>query len=353
LRPYEKKKLQRMKRQKANAVNRAHARVILLSRGGLGNRAIAARVGCTPQWVRALIHRFNDRGLDGICWYPWMHADGRPRRFRADVVEQVAAIALSPPKALIGMTCWSLTKLRDYLVAQGVVASISPQWLGVLLHRAGVRWRHTKTWKESTDPDFRAKYRRIRRLYQRRPAGGRRLCVDEFGPLNLLPRHGRCLAGRGKRVERHRATYHRTGGVRHLLAAYDLETDRLFGIFRKRKTAAQWLQLLKWLRARYPGGQRLHIVMDNASAHLTGAVLGYVWGHNIRLYLTPTNASWLNRIEGQFTALKEFALNNSDYRTHEEQIVAILTYLDWRNRRRGVSLQDWKEYKRQQTAAAA
>jgi len=54
----------------------------------------------------------------------------------------------------------------------------------------------------------------------------------------------------------------------------------------------------------------------------------------------------------QFTAVKEFALNNSDYRSHEEQIEAILRYLDWRNRRRGISLADWVEYKRQQAIPA-
>jgi hypothetical protein len=74
--------------------------------------------------------------------------------------------------------------------------------------------------------------------------------------------------------------------------------------------------------------------------------------HPIRFYVTPTQASWLNRIESQFTALKEFALNNSDFRSHEEQIEAILRYLDWRNRKRGISLADWQEYKRQQARPA-
>ena len=351
LRPHEQKKLHRLKRQRSNAVNHRHARILLLSRGGCRNRDIAALVDYSPQWVRTIIHRFNAKGLAGITWYPWMHASTKAGRFAADVLEQIADIALSSPKALIGMTRWSLTKLRDYLVEQKVVCAISPQWLGILLHRAGVRGRRTKTWKESTDPHFRPKYKRIRRLYQKRPANGRRLCVDEFGPLNLLPRHGVCFAGRGRRVQRHRATYNRKGGVRHLLAAYDLETDRLFGLFRRSKTWVQFLEFLKWLRRRYPAGQVLYVVMDNYGPHLKEEVLVWAWTHNMRLYLTPTNASWLNRIECQFTALKEFALNNSDYRSHEEQILAILSYLDWRNRKRGISVQDWKEYQRQQVAS--
>ena len=55
LKPYEKHKLKRMKRQLTNSVNRQdglrhclHARIILLSRGGLNNRQIASHCGCPP-----------------------------------------------------------------------------------------------------------------------------------------------------------------------------------------------------------------------------------------------------------------------------------------------------------------
>ena len=346
LRPHEQRKLHRLKRQRGNAVNARHARIVLLSRGGLRNRDIAARVDCSPQWVRRVIHRFNDDGLDGITWYPWMQAPGGPRRFTAEVAERIAEVALCSSVGLIGMTRWSLAKLRAYLVEQKVVARISLEWLRTLLRRQDVRWRRTKTWKESHDPDFAAKYRAIRRLYRRRPGGGRRICVDEFGPLNLQPRHGTCLKGPGRRVQRHRATYNRKGGVRHFLAAYDLETDRLVGVFRKRKTWVEFLGFLKWLRYRYPSGQVLHVVLDNYSPHLKEEVAVWAFGHNVRFYFTPSQTSWLNRIESQFTALKEFALNNSDYRSHQEQIEAILRYLDWRNRKRAISLTDWKEYRR-------
>jgi len=44
LRPYEQRKLHRLKRQKANGVNSRHARLILLARDGLRNRDIATRL---------------------------------------------------------------------------------------------------------------------------------------------------------------------------------------------------------------------------------------------------------------------------------------------------------------------
>jgi len=135
LRPYEAQKLKSMKRQKTNSVNCLHARTILLSRSGCTNRQIAEQCGCTPTWVRKIIHRFNQGGIDAICWYPYYCARAGPRKFFADLVEQICEVALSPPKRLIGMSVWSLEKLREYLISQKIVPSISLEWLRQLLRR--------------------------------------------------------------------------------------------------------------------------------------------------------------------------------------------------------------------------
>jgi transposase len=350
LRPWEGKKLHAMKRQLSNAVNSRHARVILLSRGGVANRQIAERCGCSPAWVRQIIHRFNDGGIDAVTWYPYYCHRSGPRKFMAGVTEQIAEVALSPPKQLIGMSVWSLPKLRDYLVAQEVVASISVERLRQILNDRKVRWRHTKTWKDSTDPDFWAKYRRVRRLHARRPPGGRRVSVDELGPLNLLPRHGRHWARTGH-VDRLRATYTRTGGVRHMYGAYDLERDELVGTFVAEKNGTTFLAFLKRLRGRYRSTEALHVVLDNAGYHLKAEVLAYAAAHRIVLYFTPTGASWLNRIECHFAALRKFCLDNTDYRTHEDLQAAIESYLAWRNGTREISVTNWKLYCRQHKKA--
>ncbi len=345
LRPWEGHKLKRMKRQLSNAVNSRHARIILLSRGDFINREIGERCGCTATWVRKIIHRFNQGGIDAIMWYPYYCGYAGPKNFLAQVTEQICQVALSPPKELIGMSVWSLPKLREYLLDQKIIASISLEWLRQVLRRNKVKWRHTKSWKDSTDPQFWPKYRRLRRLYARRPKGGRRICIDEFGPLNLLPRHGKHYARTGH-VNRLRATYSRKHGVRHMFGAYDLERDTLVGKFAKRKNWTTFLPFLKWLRRCYRSKEVLHIVLDNASFHLKAEVLLYAATHKIKFYWTPTAASWLNRIESHFTALKKFTLDNTDYRSHEELQTAIEQYLAWRNRAREISLKNWKSYRR-------
>lgn len=153
--------------------------------------------------------------------------------------------------------------------------------------------------------------------------------------------------GTGRHVARVRATYRRTAGIRHFLAFYDLETDRLYGRFTEHKKARDILSFLRWVRSRYPREQKLHVVMDNYGAHITAAVMAWAKTHKVRFYLTPTNGSWLNRIESQFTALKKFALQPSDYHSHEEQQAAIESYLTWRNRSRDLSITAWNDYQAQ------
>ena len=304
--PPERKKLHRMKRQRLNSVESSHARVILFSCGGVCNQEIAARIGYTIQWVRKLIHRFNREGLAAVRWKPESHTHGSTK-FDDGIVQQITDIALCD-----------------------------------LLKRCDVRLRRTKTWKQSNDPLFWEKYRRIQRLYRRRPKNGRRICIDEVGPLNLQPRGGNCYTKPGvKDVERHRATFHRYGGVRHFLGVYDLETGKLEGKFYDRKRSSEFLDFLKWVRRRFRSSGTLHVVLDNYGTHLNTEVLRWAQAHRIEFYFTPSNASWLNRIECHFTGLKKFALENSDYTSHAELESAIRSYLDWHNGNRELALKAW------------
>ena len=99
------------------------------------------------------------------------------------------------------------------------------------------------------------------------------VCVDEFGPLNLQPhpgRQGTLAAGGGLTPRRRRrATYTRPHGVRHLLAAYDLSRDKLYGHTKPRKRRSEFLVFLRYLRTLYPPRVRLGLVLDNDSPHLS------------------------------------------------------------------------------------
>ena len=204
-----------------------------------------------------------------------------------------------------------------------------------------------KTWKQSSDPAFEAK-NRILHLYGLMDGTTDGLdgdpdvviCVDEFGPLNLQPHPGRqwtLAAGGGPTPRRRRrATYTRPHGVRHLLAAYDLSRDKLYGHLKPRKRRGEFLVFLRYLRTLYPPGVRLGLVLDNYSPHLSTRddprIGQWAAANNVELAYVPTNASWLNRIEAQFTALRYFTLDGTDHPSHGQQASMIRRYIAWRNR---------------------
>jgi transposase len=80
---------------------------------------------------------------------------------------------------------------------------------------------------------------------------------------------------------------------------------------------------------------RIAIVCDNHFPHLSTRVDQRVgdWAaaNNVEVTYTPTNSSWLNRIEAQFTALRYFALDGTDHHSHKEHGSMIRRYI-WRNR---------------------
>jgi len=112
--------------------------------------------------------------------------------------------------------------------------------------------------------------------------------------------------------------------------------DRLYGHVKTTKNRTKFLEFCRYLRSLYPPEVRIAIVMDNYSPHLSTKkdtrVGEWAEANNLELAYVPTNASFLNRIECHFTALRYFALNGTDHRSHDEQNSMIRRYIAWRNR---------------------
>ena len=335
-----------VRRGKGSVVTWRRAQMVLLSAQAMDVPAIAKVAFTSEDRVREVIHNFNLDGFDSL--YP-RYAGGRPPTFTLPQRQQIKKIALSrPTDHKLPFSTWSLAKLADFLVAEGVVDDISHEGLRSVLREEGVSFQALKTFKVSNDPDFEAKKNRVLELYAiadgtAEPEDGDPtviFCMDEFGPLNLQPHPGKQWATRGGGAptprRRRRATYTRPNGVRHLLAGYDLSTDRLYGHVKTTKGRTQFLEFCRYLRTLHPPEVRIAIVLDNFSPHLStnkdDRVGVWAAANNVELAYVPFYASWLNRIEAQFTALRYFALDGTDHPTHRAQASMIRRYIAWRNR---------------------
>jgi transposase len=139
------------------------ARMIILSWEGLRTAMIAAKLRCHPQTVRERIHRFNAQGMDGLGDRP-----GAGRKPRLTELERSKIIALTrtePPGRLVRggggeleafdekrEAHWTLNALMAAARDRGIVVGRSQ--IRRILLREGVRWRNTRPWSQSEDPQF-------------------------------------------------------------------------------------------------------------------------------------------------------------------------------------------------------
>jgi transposase len=172
----------------------------------------------------------------------------------------------------------------------------------------------------------------VKQCYAAAEKGSRQVvCFDEFDPLEIRPHHGVDWA-RQKKVRRLPATYTRHQGVNYFFGAYDVNRDHLWGRSYGHQTQEEVLDFYQAIRRRYPSDRHLYIVLDNRRAHTTPMLLDWLAKNNMTLVPTPTYASYLNRIECQFTPIRKFALSGRYFANHDEQNTAIQDYVHYRNR---------------------
>lgn len=131
-------------------------RLIALVYNGVSVRAAARHLTCAKETAYRWIEEFNRVGFryfDRIS-----NPAGRPSRFSVQQLKLLYRIAKKRPTDVgLPFTQWSMTKLHAYLMKQRHFPMVSPEWLRRQLHRAKISWQRTKTWKQSHDPQFKAK----------------------------------------------------------------------------------------------------------------------------------------------------------------------------------------------------
>ena len=141
---------------------------------------LAQRLGCHPKTVYKWLHRFNEaHGIGGLADLP---RPGVPRRLTETERGRIIALARSQPPGRLwqggeGLEApadpeapahWTLDALAATAQAEGIGVGRSQVRRILLAER--VRWRRTRSWATSTDPDFAPKSPRHRPLHH--PARG-------------------------------------------------------------------------------------------------------------------------------------------------------------------------------------
>ena len=272
------------------------AKIILQLSEGMTPTEVAAAHRTSPKTVHRWRNRYEAEGIDGLLERP---RSGRPTVIDKKTVDRV--MFLTTKRIPEESTHWSIELMAQY-------AGVTPWQVRQIWKAADLRPHRLKTFKISNDPAFADKVVDIVGLYMNPPDNAVVLSVDEKTQIQALDRTQPGLPLNPSRIGSRTHDYKRNGTAA-LYAAFNTLTGKVIGKVTDKTNGKEFLSFLKLLNRRVRAGQKLHIILDNLSAHKTPAVREWLEANpRIHLHFTPTSSSWLNAVEGWFAQLERRAL---------------------------------------------
>jgi hypothetical protein len=99
------------------------------------------------------LKRFNASGFTTFE-RPTNPRGGEPILLAAHLRALIDVALSSPTERGLPFAVWSVAKLKEYCVAQGLMPAVTDEWVRRLLHRKGLTPQRVRTWKTSSDPAF-------------------------------------------------------------------------------------------------------------------------------------------------------------------------------------------------------
>ena len=269
------------------------ARLVLLASDGVGNQAIADRVGTSRPTVNLWRGRYAQRGIAGLSDQP---RPGRPR---------------SVDRAALG-------------IEHSTVAAIWAEY--------GVKPWKAETFKFSTDPQLAGKVTDVVGLYLNPPENAIVLCIDEKSQIQALDRTQKLLPMQIGHPEQRTHDYRRHGTAT-LFAALEIATGKVTGLTKNRHRHQEFLVFLKHVARAYPDAE-LHLVMDNYATHKHARVKEWLADNpRIHVHFTPTSGSWLNLVEVWFGIIERQAIHRGTFSSVRDLMTKIRAFITgWNDR---------------------
>jgi len=325
------------------------ASILLDSLSGQSDEAIARRHHVSRGTVVLCIRKCLRFGLDAALGE--LPRPGKPRSFPDDALAWVRHCACQKPKELgYSYELWTYrlltAHLRGHCVAAGhpALQKLSRSKLHKILRQGELRPHKIRYYVERRDPAFEAKMAHVLHVYKEveivneyrqgeagQPLGMVTISYDEKPGIQALavttPDRPPVAGQHPSHLRDYE--YERLGTV-SLLAGLDLHTGRVIEIISDTHTSADFIAFLKKLDGAYPEHQKIRLVLDNHSAHVSKETRSYLDTAPQRFVFvfTPTHGSWLNLIENQFSKMTRTLLRGIRVASKQELIDRIHLYFD-------------------------
>jgi transposase len=296
------------------------ARIVLGAADRLTVAETARRAGVGRPAVWRWQRRYAGEGVDGLSRDKTRRPGKAP--LGDEAVRRIVAMTCAEPPG--ETTHWTGRAMAE--VAGVSLRSVQRIWAAHKLQPHRVR-----TFKRSRDPAFLAKLEAIVGLYMAPPRHAVVLSVDEKPQIQALDRTQPGLPVRPDRCATMTHDYERNGTTT-LFAALNVLDGTVVGRCMQRHRHQEFLRFLNAVEAAVPAGRLVHCILDNYGTHKHPKVLAWLERHpRWAFHFTPTSGSWLNAVEGFFSALTRRRLRRGVFGSIVELQAAINRYIDQHN----------------------
>jgi len=346
----EERKLESLRKSRSEEKRRTlRAAILLDSRSGRSDETIARHHHVSRGTVVLCIEKCLQYGLDAALGE--LPRPGKPRQLPDDAIAWVMNCACQKPKELgYSYELWTYKLLtahvRQHCVAAGhpALQKVSRSKLHKILRQGELRPHKIRYYVERRDPDFEPKMANVLHVYKeveivneyRRDQAGRELGMvtisyDEKPGIQALavttPDRPPVVGQYPSHLRDYE--YERLGTV-SLLAGLDLHSGRIIETVSDTHKSADFIAFLKKLDDAYEERQKIRLVLDNHSAHISKETRSYLntVPQRFVFVFTPTHGSWLNLIENQFSKMTRTMLREIRVGSKQELIDRIHQYYE-------------------------
>jgi transposase len=297
------------------------ANIVLLSAERLTVLEVAHRAGVSRPAVWRWQARYAEQGVDELL-RDKTRKPGRARLPTATVARVLALTCSEPPGAVTHWTGRAMAK----------AVGISLRAVQRIWEASRLQPHRLRTFKRSTDPAFATKVEDIVGLYMDPPCHAVVLSIDEKSQIQALDRTQPGLPLKPGRCGTITHDYKRHGTTT-LFAALNTLDGTVVGRCMPRHTHKEFVTFLKAVERAVPAGKVIHAIVDNYATHKHPKVLEWLADHPRWVFhFTPKSASWINAVEGFFSAITRRRIRRGVFKSVAELQDAIARYIRQHNK---------------------
>jgi transposase len=135
-----------------NAFTKERAKIILYSAAGMKTSEICKKMQREKRSILEAIKKFNEKGL--ACLERGKTTGRKPKFTKEQKAKMIETVNTEPRKLGKNFTAWSLPKLKQYFIENKIVEYISVEAVRYILKKGNKRYKKSRKWLYSNDPNF-------------------------------------------------------------------------------------------------------------------------------------------------------------------------------------------------------